>query len=145
MMDQGWIKLHRRILGKLIWTEATLEQKVILITLLMMANHSEKEWEWQGERYVAKPGQFVTSLKSIVEKSGHGITIQNVRTALARFERYDFLTSQTTNKNRLVTVVNWDVYQGKEEVANNRTDKLLTNAEQAANKQLTRMLRMKRM
>lgn len=138
-MEQGWIKLHRGIMGKPIWTEATLEHKVILITLLLMANHCEKEWEWQGARYVAKPGQFVTSLKSIVEKSGQGISIQNVRTALARFERYDFLTSQTTNRNRLVTVVNWAVYQGKEEVVSKPTEQLLTNDQQAANKQLTRM------
>ena len=36
-MDQGWIKLHRGLLEKPIWTAATPEQKVLLITLLMMA------------------------------------------------------------------------------------------------------------
>lgn len=39
---QGWIKLHRELLDKPIWTESTPEQKTILITLLMMANHTKK-------------------------------------------------------------------------------------------------------
>jgi hypothetical protein len=48
-MNQGWIKLHRELLEKPIWTAATPEQKVLLITLLMMANHGEKQWEWKGK------------------------------------------------------------------------------------------------
>ncbi len=129
----GWIKLHRELINKAIWQESTPEQKTILITLLMMANHQEKEWEWKGERYKALPGQFVTSLPSIVKKSGKGITIQNVRTALARFEKYEFLTDESTNKNRLITIVNWELYQSKEDEI---TDGLTGN-QQATNRQLT--------
>src|SRR5699024_10018631 len=94
-----------------IWKDSTPEQKVILITLLMMANHEENEWEWKGEKFKAKPGQFVTSLNSIVEKGGSGVTIRKVRTAIERFEKYGFLTNETTNRNRLITIVNWGVYQ----------------------------------
>ena len=89
-IDKGWIKLYRQLLNKAIWQCSTMEQKVILITLLLMANHEEKEWEWQGEKFKCKPGQFVTSLKSIAEKAGSDISIQNVRTAIAKFEKYNF-------------------------------------------------------
>lgn len=130
---QGWICLHRELIEKAIWTESTPEQKAILITLLILANHKEKEWEWQGEKYKARPGQFVTSLKSIAEKSGPGVSVQNVRTALSRFEKYEFLTNQSTNKNRLVTIVNWGLYQEK----NSELTKQLTGSQQATNKQLT--------
>jgi len=136
-MDQGWIKLHRCLTNKAIWLESTPEQKTILITLLMMANHQEKEWEWQEEKYKAEPGQFVTSLETIVNKSGKGITIQNVRTALKRFEKYEFLTNVSTNKNRLVTIVNWGFYQGENGSPNKQTNKQLTSNQQATNKQLT--------
>jgi len=129
----GWIKLHRDLISKAIWQESTPEQKTILITLLMMANHQEKEWEWKGEKYKALPGQFVTSLPSIVKKCGKGITIQNVRTALARFEKYEFLTDESTNKNRLITIVNWELYQSKDDEL---TDSLTGN-QQATNRQLT--------
>ena len=133
----GWIKLHRELLKKAIWKESSPEQKTILITILMLANHKEKEWEWKGEKYVAEPGQFVTSLDSIVEKCGKGVSIQNVRTALKRFEKYEFLTSEVTNKNRLITIVNWGFYQTDTEEANKQTNKQLTSNQQAANKQLT--------
>jgi uncharacterized phage protein (TIGR02220 family) len=130
---QGWLKLHRELIDKPIWIESTPEQKTIFITLLMMANHKENEWEWQGERYIVKPGQFITSLDSIVKKSGHGISIQNARTALKRFEKYGFLTNQSTNKNRLITIVNWGLYQD----SNDELTSNLTANQQATNKQLT--------
>ena len=122
---------------KPIWLESTPEQKTILITLLTMANHTGKEWEWKGERYAAQPGQFITSLDSIAHKCGKGITVQNVRTALKRFEKYEFLTNESTNKNRLITIVNWGIYQDSEEEPNKQTNKQLTSNQQATNKQLT--------
>ena len=127
MSDRGgWIVLHRKLLDKPIWFESTAEQKVILITLLLMANHAEKEWEWQGQKYVAKPGQFVTSLPKIVEACGNGISIQNVRTALKRFEKYEFLTDQSTKKNRLITINNWAFYQDNPNQPNRHTNSQLT-------------------
>lgn len=134
---QGWIKLHREITEKAIWIESTPEQKTVLITVLMMANHKEKEWEWRGERFKAEPGQFVTSLPSIVKKCGKGITTQNVRTALRRFEKYEFLTDESTNRNRLITIVNWHVYQQEESQTNRVTNRQLTGNQQATNRQLT--------
>lgn len=134
---QGWIKLHRELTEKAIWTESTPQQKVILITLLTLANHKQKEWEWQGQKYKAKPGQFVTSLPKIAEKSGAGITIQNVRTALKRFEKYEFLTDQSTALNRLITIVNWGFYQGEEDTPNRLANRQLTDYQQTANRLLT--------
>lgn len=138
MSDRGgWIVLHRKLLDKPIWFESTAEQKVILITLLLMANHAEKEWEWQGQKYVAKPGQFVTSLPKIVEACGSGISIQNVRTALKRFEKYEFLTDQSTKKNRLITINNWAFYQDNPNQPNRHANSQLTVNQQSANSQLT--------
>jgi DnaD/phage-associated family protein len=134
---QGWLKFHRELIDKPIWTGSTPEQKVILITLLTLANHKTNEWEFKGEKYTVKPGQFITSLPSIVEKCGKGITIQNVRTALKRFEKYEFLTDTSTNKNRLITIVNWGIYQGDEDVVNSQPNRQLTGNQQATNRQLT--------
>lgn len=134
---QGWIKLYRELGDKPIWLESTPEQKVILITLLMMANHDSKEWEWMGKPYKAEAGQFVTSLQKIAAKSGKGISIQNVRTALKRFEKYDFLTDESTKVNRLITIVNWGLYQGSGDRTNKATNSQLTDDQQSANSQLT--------
>ncbi|EAG8664335.1 TPA_asm: DnaD domain protein [Listeria monocytogenes] len=136
-MSLGWIKLHRDLKEKPIWKSSTPEQKTILVTLLMMANHKENEWEWRGKPFKAKPGEFVTSIKSITEECGKGISSQNVRTALKRFENYGFLTKESTKVSTIINVVNWGVYQELENKTNTVTNKQLTNDSQTANKQLT--------
>lgn len=134
---QGWIKIYREILNKPIWLLSTPEQKTILITILLMANHEENEWEWKGERYICQPGQMITSLDKIAKKAGKGISIQNVRTALLRFEKYSFLTNESTNSNRLITICNWDDYQTKEIDSNKDANSQPTSDQQASNNQPT--------
>jgi len=135
---QGWIKLHRELIDKPIWLRSTPEQKSILITLLLMANHQENEWEWQGIKFKVKPGQFVTSLEHIAEKSGKGVTVQNVRSSLKKFQdKYQFLTNESTKTGRLITICNWGDYQAKEEETNKDTNNELTKNQQRGNKELT--------
>ena len=114
LANGGWIKLYRELRTKCIWLDATPEQKVILITILLMANYEEKKWIWKGKQFVCKPGQFVTSIKSLVRECGLGISDKNVRTALAKFEKLGFLTDESANRGRLITIVNWQDYQGRD-------------------------------
>lgn len=134
---EGWVKLHRELISKPIWKLSTPEQKTILITLLCMVNHDSEEWEWKGEKFVCNPGQKVTSLDKIAEESGNGVTTQNVRTALKRFEKYNFLTNESTKTGRLITVVNWGIYQCDESESNKQANKDLTKSQQRPNKDLT--------
>lgn len=133
MAGNGWFKLYRELFDKAIWKGSTPEQKVILITILGMVFHDENEWDWKGIKYETKPGQRITSLEKIAELAGKGISIQNIRTALKKFENYGFLTNESTNKNRLITIVNWELYQSKGDELTNK----LTGNQQATNKQLT--------
>lgn len=130
---EGWIKLFRVLLDKPIWLKSTPEQKTILITLLLMTNHKDMKWEWNGERYNLKQGQFVTSLSGIAKKGGRGISIRNVRTALERFKKYEFLTYESTKTGRLITILNWKAYQNFKD----DTDKELTKRKQRTVKELT--------
>lgn len=136
-MINGWIKLYRKLLDKAIWTLSTPEQKTILITLLLMANHEEKDWEWKGKRFICKPGQLVTSLEKIAKEAGKGISIRNVRTAIDRFQNFGFLTNESTKQSRLITICNWEGYQQIEECADKEADKQLTNDRQTTDKRLT--------
>lgn len=133
----GWICLHRELIEKPIWKLSTPEQKSILITLLLMVNHKGNEWEWKGKKYVVSPGQVITSLEKIAKQSGRGISTQNVRTALKRFEKLEFLTNESTESGRLITIVNYTVYQDNENKPNKVTNKDLTNHQQTTNKPLT--------
>ena len=146
----GYFKLYRELFKKPIWLNSSNEQRVILITLLAMANWKETEWDYFGEKIILKPGQFVTSLQKIVEQckaegveANKQITVQNVRTMLQKCERLNFLTVRLTGKStksgRLITIVNWRVYQGEEPTVNKEINKepnsQLTNNQQRANKE----------
>lgn len=137
MARPGYLKLWRSIIDKPIWKQSTPEQKTILITLLIMADFNKNDWEFEGKQYKTMPGQFVTSLPSIVAECGKGITIQNVRTALKRFEKLGFLTDKSTKVNRLITIVNWEVYQSSDSTPNSQTNSDLTDDQQTPNSQLT--------
>jgi len=131
----GWIKVHRELLDKAIWRTSTVEQKAILITILLMANHKPNEWEWQGKRFSLQGGQFITSQQSLAKCAG--VSIQNVKTALKRFEKYEFLTDNPTNSGRLISVVNWEHYQQMEDTPNRQPNQPLTDSQPTTNQALT--------
>jgi hypothetical protein len=124
----GWIKLWRAIEEDPMYLSMTSKQRDVLLQVLLMANHQEKSWIYDGKLYHCKPGQFVTSLDQIQERCAKDVSIQNIRTAISIMESYQFLTNKSTNKNRLITICNWEKYQG--ELTSN-----LTGNQQATNKQ----------
>lgn len=136
-MNKGYFIIWRRLFDHPLWTQTTPEQKAILITLIGMANHSEKKWFWKGEEFTCKRGQIVTSLEEIANKSGPGITKQHVRTALQKLQKYNFLTNESTKSGRLITVENYSVWQIDKSEANKDANKDLTKTQQRPNKDLT--------
>ena len=136
----GYLKLWREIGTKPIWKNSSAEHKAVLITLLMMVNFKPNEWEWKGMKYTATKGQIITSLDSIVKECGRGVTTQNVRSALKRFEKLGFLTNESTKTGRLITIVNWDIYQSDEKNQQSyqqRGNKEVTKSQQRGNKEVT--------
>ena len=137
MSKNGWVKIHRELFNHPIWKKSTVEQKVILIALIGMVNHEPNKWEWKGEEYEVKRGQTITSLDSICEECGKGISTQNVRTALARFEKLGFLTNESTKSGRLITICNYCKWQDKDSEPNKDANEDLTKTSQRPNKDLT--------
>lgn len=136
-MDRGWIKLYRCLMDKPIWLNSTPEQINILFAILMLANHKGMEWEWKGEKFKVESGQFITSSTKLAEKCGVGITRQNVRTALKRFEKLGFLTYESTKSGILITIVNWGIYQGEGDTPNQEVNQDLTKTQPRPNQDLT--------
>lgn len=108
---EGWIKLHRQLLKSTIWKISTPEQKTVLIALLLTANHCANDWEYKGQPYTCQPGQLVTSVNSIMEACGKGITDKKVRNALDKFVKHGVIEKESSTKNTLITFVNWDKFQ----------------------------------
>ena len=133
----GWIKLYRKTLQSDMYKSLNSKQRDVMMTLLLMVNHEEKEWEWNGEIFKAEPGQVVTSISKIKENCASDVSLQSVRTALLKLEKWGFLTNESTKTGRLITIVNWDVYQNTDEQTNKDSNKELTKHQQRTNKELT--------
>lgn len=133
----GYFKIWRDLFNKPIWLNSTPEQKTILISIIKMANWTENSWEWNKKTYHCKAGEFITSYSKICETCGKGVTHQNVRTALKRFQNLEFLTYQTTVGEYggiKVIITNWDKYQNE---INTSTNTSLTHHQHIANTSLT--------
>ena len=133
----GHFRVWRALYTKPIWLNSTIEQQVILMTLMAMANFKPNEWEWKGQKFKLKEGQFITSANSIIKNTGGTVTRQSVRTALVRFEKLEFLTAESTKQGTLITLVNWRDYQYIEGQPNQRTNQSLTNDQPTGNQDLT--------
>lgn len=137
MKNEGFICLWRKTQYDPIWFNSTPEQKAIFITLLFMANWKEQKYDIFGDEIVLKAGSFITSYTQIAELTGKGVSMQNVRTAIDRFEKMGFLTRKVTRRGSLINIVNWRKYQDKDYETNTPTSIELTSHQQAINKALT--------
>ena len=89
MSSKGWIKLHRKLRENSLYKDCNSKQRDILINLLLMANHKSNKWIFKGEECEVKAGQVITSLDKIAQYCAKDVSIQNIRTALLKFDRSD--------------------------------------------------------
>ena len=126
-MSRGWVKLWRKTQDSDMYKNLNSKQRDIMINILMLANHEERTWEWQGELQTCEPGQFKTSLSSLQEVCADDVSTQNIRTAIEKLEQWDFLTNKSTNSGRVITVVNWEDYQEEGDKGNKENNKEVTS------------------
>lgn len=107
----GWIKVHRRILNSVFYKSLLGKQRDVIITILLMADHEEKEWIYKGKKYKTLPGQVFSSLQGIANMCGKDCTRETVRTTITHAEQYGFLTKETHKTHTLITIENWETYQ----------------------------------
>lgn len=118
---EGWIKLHRKILDSKYG--CNLELRGLFDSLLLMANHKEG-FTADGTRLTQ--GQFMTSQLELSKK--FNVTRDKMRRLLLKLEDAKQIAQQTSSKNTIITIINWDGYQVDEHQAHNgRT----SNAHQA--------------
>jgi DNA replication protein DnaD len=134
-MKEGWVSIHRKILEDSLWLVGTLTQKLLMVTLVLMANAKSKEWIWDGNKCHVKRGQLITSLESLKEILGKDVTVKQIRTALKNLEKYGFLTNQSTKTGRLITLLNYSKYQDNQKGSDKEVDKDMTKKCQSSDKE----------
>jgi hypothetical protein len=98
--------------------------------LLLKANHKDNTHRGQ----LVKRGQLITGRYKLSGETG--LSERQVRTALDKLLATNEVTSKTTNKNSLITILNYDLYQNSEsERPTERPAKSPTNDQPDVHKQ----------
>jgi len=111
-MEQGWIKLHRKLLDNAMMSKSAYLQ--LWIALLLRANHKQNEFIFNNKKVVLQPGQFITSRDKLSAITG--ISPSTIEYILEYFESEQQIRQQKTSKFRIISVCNWQIYQSQEEV-----------------------------
>lgn len=108
MKNGGFVKIHRKILDNPIVVKDG-ETFAIWLYLLLNATHKDTDVLFKGKRITLKPGQLITGILSISKKLK--VNKDKVQRTLKSFENDKQIEQQTSNRNRLITIVNWVAYQ----------------------------------
>lgn len=103
----------------------------LFLHFLLLANHEDDEW--QGK--IIKRGQFITGLKKLNQQTR--ISTQSIRTCISRLKSTNEITNKSTNKNRLITIINYEQYQQDNKKSTSKITSRPTNNQQTTNNQLT--------
>lgn len=129
----SWVKLYHRFKDWEWYTD--IKTKSLFLHILLSVNHVSKNWKG-----VEVPrGSFVTTREKLAEETG--LTEQEVRTAINRLKSTKEITNKTTKKFTIITLCNFDTYQGEKIKANQQINQQinqqLTNKQPTTNQQLT--------
>lgn len=127
--DNGWIKLHRRVIDSCVFEDAALFQ--LFVYCILKANHKQTSKLWNGKMIELKPGQFITGRFKLA--TALNTNPNTIYKRLKRLEMLGKIRIESNNKNTLLTVIKYNTYQEvvttKEQQSNNK----VTTKEQQSN------------
>lgn len=129
-MQNGWIKLHRCLLrNPIVMKDA--DYLALWTYILLNATHKEYPKLFKGKKIMLQPGQLITGRKVLA--AALKISESKVRRILNEFESDQQIDRQRSNKNTLITVLNWDLYQSDDQQVNQQA----TNKRPTSDQQVT--------
>lgn len=109
--DSGWITLHRKILDWEWYDDTNVVR--LFIHCLLKSNHKTKSWRGN----TIERGQFITSQQHLSDELG--LSVRQIRTALDKLKSTGEVTVKITNKFSIISIPNYDQYQGNDKQAVN--------------------------
>jgi len=129
----GWVKLHRKAIENG-WLK-NHNMWIFWTYCLLKASHKRHKHLVGFRQIELAPGQFVFGRK--IASIETGLSEQAVRTCLENFKKLGNITSTSTNKYTLVTIVNWGLYQDTNQETNQQPNQKVTSNQPAGNQQVT--------
>lgn len=125
----GWIKLHRKLLDN--HNIKNGDWLKVWIFLLLKASHTGYKTVFGNETIDLKPGQLITSRKSISQQLG----VQESKTEriIKRLKTEHQIEQQSSSRSRLITITNWNQYQKDEQQNEPQVNSKRTANEQQMN------------
>lgn len=124
MAKQGYIKLYRQISETAIWIDS--DKIRLWLWCLFKCNFKESECLIGNQVIKLSKGQFVTGRKSLELEFNKGVDKEKVVSGktlyrwLEIFEKMKMLSIKKTNKYSIITVLNWNSYQGNVQQVSNK-------------------------
>lgn len=127
--SSGWIKLYRKLLENPLIKEPRLLQ--VMAYCLLKANYKETKMLWNGQEIILKPGQFITGRT----QANNDLGLKSVMfdRKLKVLQNRGFLNREVNNRFSIITITNWEEYQGRQEEVNSQMNNKRTTDEQQMN------------
>lgn len=134
-MSDGWVKLHRSLLGHPINKHP--KYFALFVYFLLMATHEDRDVIFNGEKISIKRGELITGRNKLKELTG--LTDKEIRCAIIFLTRHKMLSTRAkvrAKRYTLYRVENYSVYQTIKEAKGQTKDhtKGQTRAKQGPNK-----------
>jgi len=107
MTEVGYVKIYRSLQRKGYYHNSKYVH--LWVYLLMKASYQETEYLFNNNIEHLDPGQFIIGRKTIAKETG--IKETTIERILSCFESEHQIGQQTNNKFRIITILNWDMYQ----------------------------------
>ena len=108
-MEKGWIKVHRSITECFIWTDKPFDKARAWIDLLLLVCHKDKKILIDGKPFTVSRGSYLISRGKLAERWGW--SLKKLDNYLRVLEREEMVTTFSTKKGIVITIVNYDKFQ----------------------------------
>ncbi|WP_202976409.1 hypothetical protein [Anaerophilus nitritogenes] len=113
---QGWIKVHRCIKKNWLWQDKPFSKGQAWIDLIMMMNHEDRKVLIGNELILVERGSRITSIRKLCDRWGWSNT--KLKNFLKILENDGMLIVKSDTKKTIITVVNYNDYQSKDDSKN---------------------------
>lgn len=116
--DLGWIRLFRKVTQSTIWdTAEPYDRRSAWIDLLLSVNHEDRDIIVGNQMITVHRGQRFTSVRKLAERWNWG---NNKALAYLRLlVSLQMIEKSSTHGGTLLTIVNYDLYQPKQNTGRN--------------------------